>query len=544
MRPKLTTLALIVALGLFQAAGANAQLTVFNGNVPAGFSQSGFIQAATLDNPADPKSGGTLTMNGVTMVVPANTVVQFPANTLTWAQLFDPAVSKPVYDPGIGTAPVNLTIPVGATGLAMSDNASQSLGISPWIPFNAIVVGNVDVANTTGKGLGAYIVGLILPINQDLGNGGQGFITFIDFAKGRFEVGGTLGVQNTGTVVEINDPTGRYGFAHSPDPRWSVDPDNPTIIAADGYPMGIPKVAPPAIDPDRPTYNRPLNPLLGQPGHDPFLQAGAPVVEFTMPAKTHPNLPGDTTPDPWKQAPFMLGDYVVYSGVLYKNNPAAVLDPNTPIRQQTYVSANTVNAVSLAIYTAPGTVPCYLSLERMVIGNGGASVTVPANLTLGLVGGTIPLPEPRQNIFIAGFATDFSQLVDIMAVDIDPLTGTESHRLLGTQLPDPGLGGGRGNQGRFRFNVGRGKFLPATRVYVVQSRDGTMQLPPQVGTITPANGLLAGQYHAPMFTFQLPDAAPGFPSIPNNFNTMPFLVNGEGGNPSAGPLSPFPPFLP
>ena len=64
-------------------------------------------------------------------------------------------------------------------------------------------------------------------------------------------------------MVEINDPIGRYGLAHSPDPRFTADTDNPTVTTGNGFPMGLPTVAPPAIDPDRPLSNRPLNPAPG-----------------------------------------------------------------------------------------------------------------------------------------------------------------------------------------------------------------------------------------------------------------------------------------
>jgi hypothetical protein len=554
-KSKLTVI-LILALGLLWATGASAQLTVLNTNVPAGFGQAGFIQAATLDA----TGGGTLTMNGVTMIVPANSVVQFPANTLRWADLFDPTVYAPIYDPGLGTAPTNLSILCATagscTGLALADNINQVLGQSPYLPFNAIVLGNIDFKNALGKGAGAYIVGLILPIGQDLGNGGAGVITCIDYLKGRFEVGGTLstaaagacGATPTGTVIEINDPTGRYGWAHSPDPRWSVDPDNPTIAAGNGYPMCLPKVAPPTVDPDCPIYNRPLN-----LGGDPFLQPGAPLMVVTMPAKGHTNAAGDTTPDPWKPAPLMVGDYLAYAGVLLKNNPAAAIDPTKPWNQQTYISANTVGPDKVEIITAPcpaGTAPpctatagpAYMSLERMVIGTGGTSFTVLPNASLGIPGGTIPLAEPRNNIVVTGFVTDSTNLVDIFAVDINPANGAETHRLLGTVLPEPGFPGGRGNKGRFRFDVGKGNWGNRTRVYMAQSRHGTVQVPTQTGTIHPDAGLLSGQYHAPMFTFQFADAPPGFPIIPQNFDTMPFLTLGEGGNLSNGPLTPFPPF--
>ena len=541
------TLALIVASTLFWVTASNAQLTVLNSNVPAGFGQLSYIQGATLNKST---GGGTLTMNGVTMVVPAHSVVQFPANTLQWADLFDPTVYSPVYDTtGVPVEP-NLSVPAGTTGLALLDNAAQATGVSPYLPFNANVLGNIDYKNSLGLGVGTYVVGLILPINQDLGNGGAGAITFIDYAKGRFEVGGQLNTPGTGTVIEINDPTGRYGWAHSPDPRWSVDADNPTITAGNGYPMCIPRFAPSVkVDPDCPIYNRPLN-----TSGDLFLQPGAPLQVITMPPSAKP---GTTKPDPWKQAPLMVGDFVAYAGILLKNDPSSPLDPTKPFNQQTYISANTVGADKVALYTAPcpsgqencaGAVgPAYMSLERMVIGNGGSPINVLPNATLGIPGGTIPLPEPRLNIVVNGFVTDSTALVDIFAADIDSTSGKETHRLLGTVLPEPGFAGTppRGNKGRFRFEVAKSNFLPTTRVYLAQSHHGLIKVPNQHGAIKPPQGgLLAGQYHAPMFTFQFADAPPGFPIIPNNFDDQPFLVKGEGGNPSAGPLVPFPPVCP
>ncbi len=552
MKPKMKiSLVLIMALSLIWAAGAQAQLTVFNANVPPGFCQAGYIQAATLD-PGGPNAGGTLTINGIKMIVPANSVIQMPANTLKWAQLFDPAVSAAVYDNSIVPKPVIPNHRPGVTGLALLDNPfggtrAGAAGESLPFPFNATVLGNIDVKNTTGHGVGAYIVGLILPIDQDLGNAGAGFITFIDYAKGRFEAGGTLNVPNTGTVIEINDPLGRYGKAHSPDPRWSVDSDNPTISAGNGYPMGLPKVAPTGLpgdvgDPDRPYYNRPLNGDVAFPV-DPFLQLGAPLQAFFMPASPSP---GTTTPDPWKQVPLMIGDFVDWSGTMCKTNPTAPFNSAIPWNKQTYISANTVGVDKLAVYTQPGTLPCYVQfpIGRQIVGTGGAPIIVPANPALGTAGGVIPLPEPRLNISINGWCTDSTQLVDIFASDINPNNGQEQPRLLGTVLPEPGPPGA-GNKGRFRFDIGKGNFLPPTRVYQCVSRNGTLQLPNQSGLNgAPLPGLLVGQYHAPEFGFQFPDSVPGVPVMPNNFNVLPFLTQGEGGNPSAGPLIPQPPVTP
>ena len=106
----------------------------------------------------------------------------------------------------------------------------------------------------------------------------MGFITAIDYAKGRFEVNGTLNTPGTGTVVEINDPVGRYGLAHSPDPRFTADTDNPTVTQqrlSHGYPGSHPLAST-----RPPLFNRPFNPAPGVTipfPHDPFLQVGAPL---------------------------------------------------------------------------------------------------------------------------------------------------------------------------------------------------------------------------------------------------------------------------
>ena len=570
---------LLVALGLLWSSGASAQLTVFNTNVPAGFAMTGFLQAATLKPGGAPNAGGTLTVNNITVIVPDNLVVQMPAHPLTWAELFDPKQSAPIFDPALppqATPPINHpannSIGQPMTGLALSDSPQNAAAgsFAGFFPSCEVAVfGNNDASGASGNPPGSYIAALILPISQEIANAGVGFITAIDYAKGRFEVNGKLNTLGTGTIVEINDPLGRYGLAHSPDPRFTADTDNPTVTAGNGYPMGVPAVAPPAIDPDRPLFNRPLNPAPGATTpfpHDPLLQVGAPLTSFSMAAKAAPNPTGDTTPDPWRQVPFMVGDFVSVSGNLYKIdpnapvtpfNPAAPVGPsNKPMSQQFYISATTVNADKLEVVTAPGTVaggqgPAYMTIFRGRIGTGGASLTVPANAALGIDGGTLPIPEPRRDISVRGWVTDATQLVDIFAVDVDPTSGVETPRLLGTVLPEPGFLAGKGNRGRFRFEVGAGNFLPVTRELLVQSHHGQVQLGNQSGLNHAAlAGLTAGQYQAPTFEFLIADAPPGFPVSPSNFKDFPFLAKGEGTrtiggtNLTVGPLAPFPPSVP
>jgi hypothetical protein len=58
-----------------------------------------------------------------------------------------------------------------------------------------------------------------------------------------------------------------------------------------------------------------------------------------------------------------------------------------------------------------------------------------------------------------------------------------------------------------------------------------------------ANGLIAGQYHAPILEYIFPENVPGTPPPPNNFETIPFLAQGgytSAGNTRAGQLSPWP----
>src|SRR5262249_16874450 len=155
------------------------------------------------------------------------------------------------------------------------------------------------------------------PVTQQGLNAGAGIVSTIDYTTGAFRVGGKIGDANcavitnplcSGALVQINDPVGRYGLPHSPDQRFTADTRNPTIHHATGYPMCIPRVAPPAIDGDCPLYNRPPN--GSSFGSDQFLAPGAPLKNFMMPAPGATVCAGvSTCPDPLKQAPLVVGDY-------------------------------------------------------------------------------------------------------------------------------------------------------------------------------------------------------------------------------------------
>ena len=438
------------------------------------FDMVGFMQSATVDTPGDTFSGGTVTLNGIKVTVPRNTLFQMPASTMTWGEMF--LLAPPAYRS------------LGQSGLALSDTPA------PFATYEVRVVGN-RIAR--GPGDDKYVAGLVFISQQSL-NSGQGFINKIDYATGELVVGSTIGAT-TGARVRINDPLGRYGRAGSPDERFSVDSESPTIHAESGYPMCIPRTDPAVSDdPLCPQRNRPVDPATQQY-----------QTNFTMrpnPLTTPPGpVLGPAEADATQQAPFEVNDYITYAGTLVKD----------PVTGAQYISAHTITA-ELGIFTWPGTMPAYVSIEEMLLGVGGA-----------------PNPlfpqEAVEKLVLVAFTTDPSALVDMYAVDVDAC-GAERNRFLTTADPaGPPVGGLRG---RARVRSVVGNFLPPTRELRVASRTFTQGGP--VDPVLPtakryANGLIAGQYHAPLFEYIFPERLVlGGPVVPFTFQEFPFLVNGSG----------------
>src|SRR4051794_32989979 len=221
------TVLVILALVGWAKAGPHAQAPVFQTVSP--FDVVGFIDAATL-TPADDgfSGGGTITVNGTVITVPANTLLQMPAFALTWQEVFMQAPAP--Y--GIGSGPNG----EHQSGLARTDAPA------PYTTFEVRVQGN-RVGNQ-------YIAGLMFVAQQSL-NSGAGFINFIDYATGELRVGGAIGDAKSGARVVINDPAGKFGRVRTNDARFTIDEDNPTVRSETAYPMCIPRIPPtdPQIDP-------------------------------------------------------------------------------------------------------------------------------------------------------------------------------------------------------------------------------------------------------------------------------------------------------
>lgn len=494
------------ASALLAAAPTRAQLPI-----PASsqFDVTGFIEVASLDPAcaASAHCGGTLVVNGQTVTVPRETIVIFPANALTWQEVFAQA-----------PAPYGLLAAFPMTGLAATDLPA------PMTTYEAQVIGN---RVTGAPGGDQYIAGLIYVSQQGL-NSGAGFINFIDYTTGELWVGGALGTA-TGTRVRINDPSGRFGRAGSPDARFTVDADNPTITAGTGFPMCVPRLAPPApglpeTDPLCPQAQRPVIGAGPPPVYLPAIQMNDPVA-----------LPG-VPPDATVQVPFEVGDYVTFAGTLVQDGASPTAGP-MPGLASTYVSAHTIED-NIAVYTWPGSNPAYVRTDVTILGTGGLTV--------------VGAGEAAIRTRFEGMSTDPSRNVHLYGIDL-AADGTATDRDWGTIGVDPGPPVGA-VKGRWRFRPPctaavatdksctpppSGSFLPPTRE--VRAVVEGAWVPGQ--TTAYANGIVAGQYHAPILEYIFGENVPGSPIVANNFNTIPFLALGGYSSSTgvvAGQLSPWP----
>ena len=499
-------MALALVTGVAVSTGNGASAAVLPALPPSTqFDITGFLQVATLDqacvtaaganldvqgHPQVAHCGGTMMLNGHTIVVPNETIAILPASALTWQELF-----------ALAPAPYGPT----QTGMALADLPK------PLTTYEVQAVGNrvLDPGNADPTKRDRYIAGLVHISQQDL-NAGAGYINYMDYTTGEMRVGGVLGDPTTGARVQINDPAanasasgGRYGRASSPDPRFMVDQDNPTIASATGYPMCFPRTDPAVADDALcPVTNRPLD-VTG-------------VFSMAFQMQNPANIPLGGALDPRVQAPMEIGDFINYAGTL------------TADAAGTYMSAHTITD-NAAIRTFPGTNPAYVSIEVGLMGTGGLTV--------------FGAGEAAVRTKFEGMTTDPSRRIHLYGVDVNP-DGTTSDRDWGTIFPDDAAGA---VPGRWRFRppcltfgstpaanklskdcvYGPGDiFLPVTREVRAVIEGLQSQNPAGPSPLTSANGIVYGQYHAPIGEFIFPENVPGAPIPENNFNTFPFLSQG------------------
>jgi hypothetical protein len=513
-----------------------------------GFDDTGFLQDATVSGAACASLdrrywGGTAKINNVTYTVPCNMVIQMPANTLTWSEFVD----------GNGN-----TNPLAVT-----------LAAKAFPSFEMHIVGN-DIKDQR-------IAGLMFASQQSV-NTGTGAISHIDYATGELHVKTPAGP----VVLKINDPNGRFGRKQSPDDRFSVDDENPTIHAGTGYPMCVPRTDPTVAggdDPLCPQANRParmdttvngatvpavtqcrnfsvsgLLPPTGS-GEIGATAAGQYCSQFVMPkAAVYPcptaSATATTTADPCQQAPFEVGDQISWSGTLLDNGAAG----------QT-ISAHTIEA-NVGIYTYTGSQPSYVAIGEFGVGSADPSATAVSGVA----------QETQDRIFLESETTDVKTPVDIYMQDVRA-DGTIKNRWITpfemtgenqTGNPTGGITtqntGAQPQRARLRATKSpTGLLSQPTRTIKVAVRSLCKPTGDALGNVdqaaldacfknapTAANGLVAGQYVAPTFEFIFPEnVMPGDGLVPNDLWHLPFLRNGEpaaagSSDPNIGPLTPAP----
>ncbi len=491
------------------------------GGEPTGFDFTGFIQYASLDatpglcnkddnqnpTPANPPlpaqckiTGGWIELNNTMIRVPQNVVVIFPNTLITWEEVFE---QNPNTHQGDA---------VFQSGLAMSDT----------VRFPGTYQGHVQGNIVNGQ----YIAGLVF-IFQDPANFTQGYIERIDYAHGILWVNGTRiqlndpvipggitvpnpdgtpQLDNLGNPIVLNK--GRYSAGQSPDPRFAVDQNNPTVAAQTGYPMCIPRWSPyldggdgsegPALalllpddqqDPQCPEKNRPRD-----------ITNGTTLVNiFTMNAPgAAPTADNPIPQDPYVEVPFEVGDFINIIGTLEVDD------------QGPYITATDVMDTNVGAYTWPATDPAYIRIEVVIQGTGG----VPNNL--------FP-QEAGVRTRVEGFTTDVQRPVDVSAIDAD-CNGNLTFRepAWAANFPvEPGPPGiGVKGRWRVRFPQG-GDFLPAV-----------MNVGARVSGSVPGknkNGLTYAEYQLPSGEFIFPEnLVPGSRPPRSNFADIQWLDNGMG----------------
>jgi hypothetical protein len=432
---------LLLAGTLIGAHGAGAQLlntlpgvgNVASTTPISPFAVNGYIENFTnvsQGGAACPVMGGIITVSGQQIVIPDNTIVVMPASQLTVCDIFQmaPPASK-----------AN-----GQSGLALNDV------VKPLAAFEVNISGNI----VGGK----WIAGLVW-IAQEFLHIHQGYISNIDYATGDFCISqnalppGPLPAPRAGCLatesrVKLNDPVGRYGRQRTEgdqDPRFVVDDGNPTVHAGTGYPMCIPRVAPPTIDPVCPIANRPIDPPAGLAGsaaafgggtgrpltrfvmdtvnRAPVVPGAAPIVGSTDIIACRNGLKAGQDCDSTQQAPMMIGDSVLIQATRAKDS--------SPVNGGIFMSAWQV-VDSAGIYTRPcgslGTNPITDPTGSIAgLGKANTKCNPMKDITymeweVGLVGaeganGDGVLVEVTDRIKVLGFTTDPSTQIEIYAID-------------------------------------------------------------------------------------------------------------------------------
>ncbi|KIJ37448.1 hypothetical protein M422DRAFT_260124 [Sphaerobolus stellatus SS14] len=260
---------------------------------PTGFNFVGRIDSMTLNTTGGILAGGSITVDGITIVVPENLLVTLPSIAVAWSELFS------------------------ASGQPLLPRFGQ-------VSWDVNVFGNLINDE--------YIAGLIY-IVQDSTQILQGYISAIDLDTGIFTVGMNANAPpNTGFKLILNDPLGVFGRPYTDNPLWTVDPVNPSIRSVTGFPLCIPRNS---SDPLCSDVNRPKD------------TDGNFLTTFTFPDPATVQA-GD--PDPHLMVPLHVGDFVTFSATDVGNGLFAVYSLNANLGIFTAPGTKPVGNYSLVAF--------------------------------------------------------------------------------------------------------------------------------------------------------------------------------------------------
>ncbi|OSS44749.1 hypothetical protein B5807_10740 [Epicoccum nigrum] len=264
-----------------------------------------------------------------------------------------------------------------------------------------------------------------------------------------------------GPKVRINDPEGAFAPPVNKHAQFVIDTENPSVTSFSGFPMCIPYAGNANTCKDS---NRPA----GQSSYE--------------------------APDPLTMVPLKAGDFIEYSG----------------LKDGDEILAHTVNCVNVHVTTkASNTVPNYIRVEEAIVG-----VVDPAgNL------------ENAPTRFVGYLSSCSGALVTVSAIDVDPCTGAETLRRIGSATPKQEL--------RCKWEMRITSITPFTRDYMVTTNTPVTET---------KNGIKAGQYVAPVTEWIFPEVnQPGTFPPPLIFNDVQSLHQGDVlDDQQFGQLNPYP----
>ena len=391
-RPSLVLLALA---GLALDASAQGPAT--------GALVTGRVELLNIDDRGDTWSSGTMVVGGQLVILPRNLILQLPANWLTLDQLFDQA-------PPAAQAK-------NVSGLAVLDGP-EFTGAFATIHGNRNAHGNV-IAGDVFIAKGTEVV--------------NGVVTYVNHTDGYLRIDGAPGDAETGLMVRINDPEGRFtiqqglgcdgGANCSPDVRFGVDIDNYTVTFATGYPAGIPSTVPVGL---RPGFlaGDPVNAAADASGiGDPFCPA------------TNRNV--NPVPDSTRFAPIQLGDSITAEGnIEYVDG----------VR---FLSCHTLTVADALTTQDSPTQPDYMIFDE-------AEWDVPS------------FDNQRIRLLLIGFTTLGDSQLDVFRLHVDPTTNQDKEFPLASTVGNPqtinqGLIPGNGGIFKVNYDVDFVALIPAGR---------------------------------------------------------------------------------